>query len=212
MKGNGTGQWRLLVKIFWSFFKIGPITFGGGYAMIPVFHKEVVESREWLEEEDVADIFAIAQSAPGAVGINSSTFVGYKIAGVPGAIAALIGILLPTFLIVLLLSVFFLTVKEHEKVKAAFEGIRPAVVALIVYAGIRVGRTAVRDVTGLLLAGGSLAFLLITGVNPVFVIALGMVLGIVITALKTRWSGEDMFKAHETQQQNIEDYYFGDGI
>lgn len=211
MVGNGM-QWKLLIRIFWSFFKIGPITFGGGYAMIPAFHKEVVESRGWLEEEDVTDIFAIAQSTPGAVGVNSSTFVGYRIAGVPGAVAALVGVLLPTFLIVLLLCVFFVTVKDHPKAKAAFEGIRPAVAALIAYAGIRVGRTAVKDLTTLFLAAGSLAFLLLTGCNPVVVIFLGIALGLALTVIKAKWFGTELFMEREVPNPVPHDYFFGEGI
>lgn len=205
-------NWPLLGRLFWSFFKMGPVTFGGGYAMIPVFHQEVVEKRGWLEEEEVTDLFAIAQSTPGAVGVNASTFVGYRIAGIPGAVAALIGVLLPTFLIVLALCVTFLMVRDQPKIKAAFLGIRPAVVAMIVYAGIRVGRTAVKDATTLLVAAGVLALLIATGINPVFALLLGMALGIVIVPLRLRWTGTDVLAERGKMQAYAEDYYFGDGI
>lgn len=204
--------WKLLGQIFWSFFKIGPVTFGGGYAMIPVFQREAVERRKWLQEEDVADILAIAQSTPGAVGINASTFVGYRIAGVRGALAALAGMLLPTFLIVLLLCWTYLYVKDQEKIQAAFLGIRPAVAALIAYAGYRVWRTAVKDKATLFLAAGALAVLLLTGVNPIYVIVAGILAGIVLAAARLRFFGQDVLHPKLVQEHCYEDYYIGDGI
>lgn len=212
MNSIHTFNWPLLGRLFWSFFKMGPVTFGGGYAMIPVFHQEVVEKRRWLEEEEVTDLFAIAQSTPGAVGVNASVFVGYRIAGVSGALAALLGVLLPTFLIVLALSVAFLAVRDQPKIKAAFLGIRPAVVALIVYAGIRVGRTSVKDVATLLMAAGALVLLIVTGINPVFALLLGMVLGLGIVPLRLRWTGTDVLARPGKASVYVEDYYFGDGI
>lgn len=206
-------NWPLLGRLFWSFFKMGPVTFGGGYAMIPVFHQEVVEKREWLEEEEVTDLFAIAQSTPGAVGVNASTFVGYRIAGLPGAIAALFGVLLPTFLIVLVLSMSFLAVRDQPKIKAAFLGIRPAVVALIVYAGIRVGRTAIRDAATLLTAVGVLVLLIVTGINPVFALLLGMAFGLAVVPLRLRWTGTDVLAVKPGKKDGYaEDYFYGDGI
>lgn len=210
--GTGTASWRLLARIFWSFFKIGPVTFGGGYAMIPAFQREVVERRKWLEEEEVADILAIAQSTPGAVGINASTFVGYRIAGVRGAVAALAGVLLPTFTIVLILCMAFLQVKDEPKIQAAFLGIRPAVAALIAYAGFRVWRTAVKDRTTLILAVGSLVVLIVTGINPVYAILAGIVMGIALSVLHLRWTGADVAGIHETERKPLEDYFIGDGI
>jgi chromate transporter len=212
MKKTKPTDWPLLTRLFWSFSKIGPITFGGGYAMIPAFHEEVVEKRGWLSEEEVADLFAIAQSTPGAIGINAATFVGYRIAGVRGAVAALVGVLLPTFLIVLAMSIAFLAVKDQPKIQAAFQGIRPAVVALIAYAGYRVGRTAVKDVTTLLLATGSLVLLIATGMNPLYVLLLGMALGMVIVSLRKKWTGVDVIACAKEPEGYIEDYFIGDGI
>src|SRR4051812_20212818 len=98
-------QWKMLFQLFWTFFKIAPVTFGGGFAMIPLIEKEVVEKRKWLKSEDVTDVFALSQSVPGAVAINSATFIGQRIGGIKGAIAAMIGVSLPTFLIVLTLGI-----------------------------------------------------------------------------------------------------------
>jgi chromate transporter len=212
MEHQKAASWRLLGRIFWSFCKIGPVTFGGGYAMIPVFQREAVERRHWLEEEEVADVLAIAQSTPGAVGINASTFVGYRVAGVRGALAALAGMLLPTFLIVLLLSWSFLTVKDEPKIQAAFLGIRPAVAALIVYAGFRVWKTAVTDAVTLLLALGTVLLLLGTGMNPVYAILFGIVLGIGLASAQLRWLGQDVLHPGRPGTAAVEDYFYGDGI
>lgn len=118
-------QWLLILDIFFTFLKIGPVTFGGGYAMIPLIEREVVIRKKWVDGSDVTDVFAVAESVPGAIAINSATFIGYRIAGFGGAIAAMAGVMLPTFCIVVMLSLSFLAVKDHPKVEAAFEGIRP---------------------------------------------------------------------------------------
>lgn len=213
MRRKNKVPWTLLGQIFWSFFKIGPVTFGGGYAMIPVFQREAVERRQWLKEEDVADILAIAQTTPGAVGINASTFVGYRVAGVRGALAALAGILLPTFLLVLVLCWSYLYVKDQEKIQAAFLGIRPAVAAMIAYAGYRIWRTSVKDAATWVLAAGTLLFLLLTGVNPVYAIVLGIAAGIGLAAAQLRWLGRDVLKPGMIAQDHCyEDYYIGEGI
>lgn len=90
---------KLLGQIFISFLKIGPVTFGGGYAMIPLIEREVVKNKQWLKIEDVSDVFALAESVPGAIAINSATFIGHRIAGIRGAICAMLGVLLPLFLL-----------------------------------------------------------------------------------------------------------------
>src|SRR5690625_3044705 len=107
--------------------------------MIPMIEREVVIRKKWVKRQDITDVFAIAESIPGAIAINSATFIGYQIAGRKGAIAALLGILLPTFFIVIMLSIGFLYVQGNPKVDAAFQGIRPAIVALITYAAYKIG-------------------------------------------------------------------------
>src|SRR5690606_33926533 len=117
----------------------------GGFSMIPFIQREVVDKRKWLETRDMADVFAISQSVPGAVAVNSAILIGYRIGGLLGGFAALLGILLPTFFIMLLLSVFFLYVQDQVYVQAAMKGIGPAVVALITHAAFQVGKTSIID-------------------------------------------------------------------
>jgi chromate transporter len=179
-------EWSLIFQIFWSFLKIGPVTFGGGYAMVPLIEREVVTKRKWVKHEDVTDVFAIAESVPGAIAINSATFIGYRIAGVPGAIAAFFGVLLPTFMIVIGLSVLFLYFQDHPKLEAAFEGIRAAIVALIVYAGYKIGTTAVFDKTTLAIGALTVLTLLFLHIHPVLIILCGGLLGIMIIKIKEK--------------------------
>ena len=120
------------LELFWSFFKIGLFTFGGGYAMIPIIQNEVIRRRGWIEEHDFLDLLTLAQSAPGPISLNTSVFVGYKLYGYRGAVTALAGVVLPAFTVILLVAVFFASVRHNAVVDAAFKGMRPAVVALII--------------------------------------------------------------------------------
>ena len=163
---------NLIFQIFLTFFKIGPTTFGGGYAMIPMIEREVVTKKKWVKRSDITDVFAIAESVPGAIAINSATFIGYQIAGRKGAIAALLGILLPTSTIVILLSIGYLYVQDNPRVDAAFQGIRPAIVALITYAGYKIGQTAIYDKTTIVTMVLTVCILISFQIHPVLIIFL----------------------------------------
>ena len=125
---------KKLFSIFSSFFKIGAFTFGGGYAMIPLIQKEAVEKKKWVSDEDILDIIAIAESTPGPIAINSATFVGYRAAGVLGSAAATLGVVLPSFIIILIISNVLEAFNEIQAVQYAFFGIRAGVLALVVKA------------------------------------------------------------------------------
>lgn len=123
------------MNIYWQsfliFFKIGAFTLGGGYAMIPLIENEVVDKKNWISREDFLDILAIAQSAPGVMAANISIFVGYKLRGIRGSIITTLGAILPSFLIILAIALFFHNFKDNAVIEKIFKGIRPAVVALI---------------------------------------------------------------------------------
>ena len=121
-----------LLKIFYSFFKIGLFTFGGGFAMIPLIEREVIERRGWIAKSDFVDMLVLAQSAPGPIALNTAVFAGYKVRGFTGAMAAVLGIVIPSFSVILLVAIFFANIRYNPIVDAAFKGMRPAVVALIV--------------------------------------------------------------------------------
>lgn len=172
----------MLGQLCVTFLKISPLTFGGGFAVVALIEREVVVNRKWMSTEDVADLLAVAQSVPGAVAVNFATLIGYRMAGVIGAIIALLGILLPTSAIVISLSVLFLLWKDNPKIVAALTGIQPAIVALIVYAAYRIGKTAAVDKTAVLLIIVTVAVLYFGHpyIHPIFVIFGGAAAGMAI--------------------------------
>lgn len=129
-----------LFTLFWSFFKIGLFTFGGGYAMIPLIRREVIDRRNWIAERDFLDLLTLAQSAPGPISLNTSVFVGYKMRGYAGAAASILGVVVPSFVIILLIVLLFADIRYNPVVDAAFKGMRPAVVALIIVPVISLAR------------------------------------------------------------------------
>ena len=129
-----------LSALFRSFFKIGLFTFGGGYAMIPLIEAEIINRRGWLARDEFMELLTLAQSSPGPIAINTSVFIGYKTRGVAGAAAAVCGAVLPSFICILVIAIFFAQVRHNVVVDAAFKGMRPAVVALIVVPTISLAR------------------------------------------------------------------------
>jgi len=128
--------------VFLTFFKIGLFTLGGGYAMIPLIEKEVVDNHKWMTREELLDVIAIAQSCPGVFAINVSTFVGYKLRKTRGAVCTSLGTAMPSFIIILLIAMFFRQFQDNPVVAAMFRGIRPAVVALIAVPTFNMARNA----------------------------------------------------------------------
>ncbi len=140
-----------LWKLFYAFFKIGLFTFGGGYAMLPLIQKEIVEKEKWATEEDVMNYFAVGQCTPGVIAVNTATFVGYKHKGVLGGIAATIGVICPSLIIITILAHFLNQFAEIEAVKHAFNGIRVAVAALVLNAVIKFWKSGVKDAFGVVI-------------------------------------------------------------
>lgn len=131
---------KALLQVFLSFMKIGAFTFGGGYAMIPLIQKEAAEKQGWITEQDILEIVAIAESTPGPIAINAATFVGYRVGGILGAICATLGVVLPSFGVILGISFVMRQFRELKAVQYAFFGIRAGVLALIVKALISMYR------------------------------------------------------------------------
>lgn len=126
----------MIITLFLTFFKIGLFTFGGGYAMISHIREEIVEKKRWTDSDELSDIIAVAESTPGPIAINLATYIGYKMSGFFGALAATAGVIIPAFAIILCISVFLDGFMENKYVAYAFEGIRCAVAFLILKAGI----------------------------------------------------------------------------
>lgn len=177
-----------LNQLFWTFFKIGPSSFGGGFAMMPIIEREVVIKRQWFTEDEMADMLSMAGMAPGGVAVNAAAFVGYRQAGVIGAVAAIAGVTLPTFLIVIMLSFAYLFLRDEPKVQAALRGIHAAVIALILMAAYRMAKVSVFDVSTTCVTTAALLSLLLLSINPLYVNLLGLVVGLVIVKSK-EWIG-----------------------
>ena len=122
---------RKSLNLFWSFFKVGVFTFGGGYAMVPLIEKELVDRRAWIDREEFLDLLTLAQTSPGPLALNTAVFVGYKIDRYRGAFSSVLGVVVPSFVIILLVALFFVSFEHEPVVEAVFKGMRPAVVALI---------------------------------------------------------------------------------
>ena len=166
---------RELWSILWSFLKIGAFTFGGGYAMIPLIQHEVIHKRKWLSEGEFSDLLTLAQAAPGPISLNTAVFVGYKQRKYLGSLAAILGVVIPSFVIILLVAIFFHTMRDNRWVDAAFRGMRPAVVALIV-API-VGLTKGLHWTLIAVAAATALVVWYFGFSPVWLLIAGAVGG-----------------------------------
>lgn len=156
--------------LFMTFFRIGAFTFGGGYAMISIIEQEVVDRYHWVEREEFLDLIAVSQSCPGVFAINISTFIGYKLNKVPGALVAALGTALPSFLIILSIAMFFKQFQDVAWVKACFNGIRPAVVALIAAPTFKLAKSANISLANCWIPIAAALLIWLLGVNPIFVI------------------------------------------
>lgn len=168
---NGSMEGFLIQKrLFTTFFKIGAFTLGGGYAMIPIIQNEVVEKNKWIQKEEFLDLIAVAQSCPGVFAVNISTFIGYKLSKTSGALTATLGAVLPSFLIILAIAAFFQQFQDIPWVKACFNGIRPAVVALIAAPTFSLAKAAKINFANCWIPILSALLIWLLGVNPILII------------------------------------------
>jgi chromate transporter len=166
-------------EAFLTFFKIGIVTFGGGYAMIPMIEEEVVNKHHWTSKEELLDLIAIAQSCPGVFAVNISTFIGYKLNKKAGAFCTTLGAALPSFIIILLIAMFFHQFADNKVVAAMFRGIRPAVVALIAVPTFRLAKTASISLTNCWIPIACALAIWALGVSPILIIIIAAVAGYV---------------------------------
>ena len=166
----------LKADIYWesfkTFFKIGIFTLGGGYAMIPLIEDEVVNKKQWVSKDEMLDLIAIAQSCPGVFAINIAIFIGYKLNKVRGALATTLGTALPSFLIILIIAMFFHQFEDNKVVAAMFRGIRPAVVALIAVPTFNLGKRAELNKWTIWIPIASALLIWLLGVSPIWIIIL----------------------------------------
>ncbi len=181
-------SFKRLLSLFWAFFKIGLFTFGGGYAMIAVIEKELVEKKKWITHEEFLNIIGIAESTPGPIAINSSTFIGFKIGKVLGSIFATIGVVLPSFIIIFAISFFIKEFLSLEYVTYAFMGIRACVSFLILSAGLKMLKSIKKDPLAVILFSITAVLMVVLtvvskNISSVFYVLAGGVVGVLIYLL-----------------------------
>ena len=157
-------------QFFSTFFRIGLFTLGGGYAMIPLIEEEVVNKRKWVDREAFLDLLAVAQTIPGVFAVNMSINIGYRLRKTRGAVTCALGCVLPSFLIILAIALFFHSFRDNKTMEAIFKGIRPAVVALIAAPCIKLARSARITLSNVWLPVGAALLIWLLGVSPVYII------------------------------------------
>lgn len=169
---------KAYLKLFWTFFKIGLFTFGGGYAMISLIHKECVTKNNWINDEDMNNIIVIAESTPGPIAINASTFIGFKVGKILGAIISVLGVALPSLIIITIISIFLNYFESAKIIKYAFEGIRAAIIILMIEAIFKLSKPLNKNAMfySLLVTAFILNFFF--NVNAILLIIIGITLGI----------------------------------
>ena len=175
-----------LLSLFLSFAKVGVLTFGGGYAMIPILEREIVDRQGWASSEELMDYYAVGQCTPGVIAVNTATFIGYKVAGNLGGIMATLGVVFPSLLIITLIAGILTNFADVPAVKSAFAAIRACVCVLIFNAVLKLWKSAVKDrpalVIFVLVLGLSLAF----DISPVVFVLLCGSAGVALTRLGLR--------------------------
>ncbi len=176
------------MRVFWdlfaAFFKIGLFTFGGGYAMLPMLQREVVDHYSWVTEEEVLDYYAIGQCTPGVIAVNTATFVGTKIKGALGGAVATVAVIFPSLLIITLISSVLKNFSEYEMVQHAFAGIRVAVGVLVVGSVAKLYKKGVKGALANGIFAASLLLIAVLDLSPVWVVLAALLLGVLLT-----WKG-----------------------
>ena len=174
------------LDLFFTFARIGACTFGGGYAMLPILQREIVDKRGWATEDELMDYYAIGQCTPGVIAVNTSTFIGYKTHGLPGAVAATAGMISPSLVIIIIIAAFIQQFAHLEIVQNAFAGIRIAVCALVLQSVWKMAKKGVVDVpTAVILVITFIAVALL-GISPVTMVVVAAAAGILVNLIRRR--------------------------
>ncbi len=171
---------RDLMELFWAFFRIGTFTIGGGYAMLPMLERELIENKGWTSEEEILDYFAIGQSTPGIIAINTATFIGYKRNGVLGSIFATVGMIFTPMLLIMIIGSFFTQISQDPTFIKAFQGIRVVVVVIILNSVSKMAKHSIKTKLAVFLLVGSFIAISFFHVNLIILIVLSMILGIAL--------------------------------
>jgi chromate transporter len=171
-------NFRQLLDLYVTFFKVGGMTFGGGYAMMPILEREVVQNKGWATTEDLVNYYAIGQCTPGIIAVNTATFIGYRTERIPGAICATLGVVSPSIVIISIIAGLLGQVSDNVWVQHAFAGIRIAVVALVVQTIIKMLKTSVSDALGVILFLAAFLVVAILGLSSVWVVIAAAFIGV----------------------------------
>lgn len=174
------------LSLFWEFLKIGLFTIGGGMAMIPQLQHVVVKEKGWLEEDEMIDCIAISQALPGIIAINAATYIGMKVKGFRGALSATLGVITPSFVIIILVVTVLDSIGNNSYIQGAFTGVKAAVCGLILVTVIKMGKKILRSVFDWILAVLAFIAIIVFGINAIWAILVGAVLGVIYTAVKLR--------------------------
>ena len=177
---------KTLIDLFFTFCRIGGLTFGGGYAMLPIIQKEIVEEKKWATEEEVLDYYAVGQCTPGIIAVNTATFIGYKVHGIIGAIVATLGVVFPSLIIITIIAALLKNFANYSIVQHAFSGIRVVVIALIVSAILKLAKTSIKNSATLIIA--IIAFILVAFVNlsPIYIVIAAACIGLILKFIRGR--------------------------
>ena len=190
----------MFLQLFLTYFKIGTFTLGGGYAMLPLIQREIVERKHWISEEEFVNMIALAQAAPGLIAVNSAIFIGWRCGGWKGVLGAVLGAVLPSFVIILTIAMIFSEWKNYPAVEAIFKGIRPAVVALIAAPLVGMAKReivskkaaknsepqTINNAWFLLVSLVAALLIWLVGVNPVWVILATIILTLIVLRIKSK--------------------------
>lgn len=171
------------LDLFLAFAKVGVMTFGGGYAMLPILQREIVERRGWADEAELSDYFAIGQCTPGVIAVNTATFIGQKLYGVLGGIAATLGVVFPSIIIITVIAALISNFSDIPAVAHAFAGVRVCVCVLIMNAVVKLWKKTVIDKITFVIFLAVLAFSVFTELSPVVFVVLAGVTGVIVKSL-----------------------------
>lgn len=173
-----------LFDLFWTFCKIGALTFGGGYAMLPLIQREIVENKKWSTEKEILDYYAVGQCTPGVIAVNTATFIGYKLRGIIGGIVATLGVIFPSIVIILIIAAFLQNFADLAIVQSAFAGIRVAVVSLIITTVVKLIKSSIKDYLGVIIAIIAFVISAFIGLSPVYVVIAAALTGFISKGLR----------------------------
>ncbi len=175
-----------LFTLFWTFCKIGGLTFGGGYAMLPMIQKEIVENKKWATDEEVMNYYAVGQCTPGVIAVNTASFIGYKIKGIPGAVFATVGVVFPSLLIIMTIAFFLQNFAELTIVKEAFAAVRVAVLVLVIEAILKLKKSALLDRRCIFIFAVVFLMAAVFKISPIYITIAAFLFGIFLKKMDQR--------------------------